>query len=441
MAELIFIAEEDSALGDFLRVKKGVSRRLLASLKHREGGITCNGVPARTVDRVKKGDVIILSDCDGESLEPNPDLHIPVVFGNESLVVFNKPPGVPVHPSHKHRSDTLGNWFAHLYPGLTFRPVSRLDANTSGLCIAAMNPHAANRLQGRCSKVYYAAVHGLTEEYGTIDAPVARERESIILRCVREDGRKAVTHYRRLSYNGKYSLLRLEPETGRTHQIRVHCAWIGHPLAGDDLYGGSREDISRHALHCGEITFPDPMTGDQITLSCPLPRDIQLITKENDTMEKIASFQVDHTKFGVGMYISRIDGDVITYDVRMVKPNGGTYISSPSMHTIEHLFATYARSSAVKDGIIYVGPMGCRTGFYLLTRDTVSKEQAIALVRDAYRFISEYTGEIPGCTPVECGNYLEHDLEAARRDVLPLLRVLENYSTDMLEYSWHTSQK
>ncbi len=158
-------------------------------------------------------------------------------------------------------------------------------------------------------------------------------------------------------------------------------------------------------------------------------------------MEKIASFQVDHTKFGVGMYISRIDGDVITYDVRMVKPNGGTYISSPSMHTIEHLFATYARSSAVKDGIIYVGPMGCRTGFYLLTRDTVSKEQAIALVRDAYRFISEYTGEIPGCTPVECGNYLEHDLEAARRDVLPLLRVLENYSTDMLEYSWHTSQK
>ncbi|MBR2284220.1 MAG: S-ribosylhomocysteine lyase [Ruminococcus sp.] len=154
-------------------------------------------------------------------------------------------------------------------------------------------------------------------------------------------------------------------------------------------------------------------------------------------MEKIASFQVDHTKFGVGMYISRIDGDIITYDVRMVKPNGGTYISNPSLHTIEHLFATYARSSEVKDGVIYVGPMGCRTGFYLLTRDSISAERAIKLVRDAYRFIADFDGEIPGCTVVECGNYLEHDLEAARRDVLPLLERLEGYTPEMLEYSWH----
>lgn len=158
-------------------------------------------------------------------------------------------------------------------------------------------------------------------------------------------------------------------------------------------------------------------------------------------MEKIASFQVDHTKFGVGMYISRIDGDAVTYDVRMVKPNGGVYVSSPSLHTIEHLFATFARNSAVKDGIIYVGPMGCRTGFYLITRDTVTQEQAIALVRDAYRFISEYHDEIPGCTAVECGNYLEHDLESARKDVLPLLKVLEDYTPEMLDYRWHTTQK
>ena len=158
-------------------------------------------------------------------------------------------------------------------------------------------------------------------------------------------------------------------------------------------------------------------------------------------MEKIASFQVDHTKFGVGMYISRIDGDAVTYDVRMVKPNGGVYVSSPSLHTIEHLFATFVRNSAVKDGIIYVGPMGCRTGFYLITRDTVTQEQAIALVRDAYRFISEYHDEIPGCTAVECGNYLEHDLESARKDVLPLLKVLEDYTPEMLDYRWHTTQK
>lgn len=158
-------------------------------------------------------------------------------------------------------------------------------------------------------------------------------------------------------------------------------------------------------------------------------------------MEKIASFQVDHTKFGVGMYISRIDGDVITYDVRMVKPNGGVYISNPSLHTIEHLFATYVRNSEYSKSIIYVGPMGCRTGFYLLTRDDLSKSDAIELVKSAYRFIADYSGEIPGTTEVECGNYLEHDLESAKRDVLPLLEKLDGYTTEMLDYNWHMQQK
>ena len=117
--------------------------------------------------------------------------------------------------------------------------------------------------------------------------------------------------------------------------------------------------------------------------------------QEEFKMEKIASFQVDHTKFSVGMYISRIDGDIVTYDIRMVKPNGGVYISNPSLHTIEHLFATYARNSSVADKIIYVGPMGCRTGFYLLTR-SLPHNEAISLVKDAYSFIAGFDGEIPG---------------------------------------------
>lgn len=157
-------------------------------------------------------------------------------------------------------------------------------------------------------------------------------------------------------------------------------------------------------------------------------------------MKKIASFQVDHTKFGVGMYISRIDGDIVTYDVRMVKPNGGIYISSPSLHTIEHLFATYARNSKYSGSIIYVGPMGCRTGFYLLTRDDMSGEDAIQLVRDAYKFIAEYDDKIPGCTEQECGNYLEHDLQSAKKDVLPLLERLNGYTAEMLNYSYHTGE-
>lgn len=158
-------------------------------------------------------------------------------------------------------------------------------------------------------------------------------------------------------------------------------------------------------------------------------------------MEKISSFQVDHTKFGVGMYISRIDDDIITYDIRMVKPNGGKYISSASLHTIEHLFATYARSSCFGDRVVYVGPMGCRTGFYLLTRDSLPSEKAVRLVRDAFRFISEFDGIVPGSSIEECGNYLEHDVESARKDVLPLLKKLENYTAEMLNYSYHIKKR
>lgn len=155
-------------------------------------------------------------------------------------------------------------------------------------------------------------------------------------------------------------------------------------------------------------------------------------------MEKIKSFQVDHTKFGVGMYISRIDDGIVTYDLRMVKPNGGEYLSTPSMHTIEHLLATYVRSSKYANNIVYAGPMGCRTGFYLLTRDMEHKE-AIDLVRESLRFISTYSDEIPGCSLEECGNYLEHDLVTARKDVLPLLNALEEYDVQMLDYCCHNN--
>lgn len=157
-------------------------------------------------------------------------------------------------------------------------------------------------------------------------------------------------------------------------------------------------------------------------------------------MKKIASFQVDHTKFGVGLYTSRIDGDITTYDIRMVKPNGGAYLSSPSMHTIEHIFATFARSSEFSKDVIYVGPMGCRTGFYLLVRD-ISQENVIKLVYDAMVFVRDFKGEIPGFSEIECGNYLEHDLDSAKKDVLDIISKLTNYSFEMLRYSWHFEQK
>lgn len=251
-----------------------MSRRLLTRLKRQSGGITRNGELVRSIDEVRQDDVIVLRLEDDSFLEPNSSLNVPIVFENESLVVFNKPSGMPVHPSIRHQGDTLGNYFASLYPELTFRSVNRLDRDTSGLCIIAKDALAAKLLQGNCRKVYYAAVHGIIPESGTIDAPIARERESIILRCVRDDGQRVVTHYKRLKHSEKYSLVEVDLETGRTHQIRVHFAHIGAPLAGDDLYGGLRADIGRQALHCGMMLFNAPLSGEQIKVSAELPEDI-----------------------------------------------------------------------------------------------------------------------------------------------------------------------
>ncbi len=152
-------------------------------------------------------------------------------------------------------------------------------------------------------------------------------------------------------------------------------------------------------------------------------------------MKTIASFTVNHDKLEKGMYVSRVDGDVVTYDIRMKKPNRGDYLGNGELHTIEHLFATYARNSGFSDSVIYVGPMGCRTGFYLLLRDDVKAEDAIKLVRDSFSFITGFEGEIPGSKRWECGNYLDHDLPAAKATADDMLRVLDGWTPDMMKYN------
>lgn len=151
-------------------------------------------------------------------------------------------------------------------------------------------------------------------------------------------------------------------------------------------------------------------------------------------MKRIASFSVNHDILDPGMYLSRIDGDAVTYDIRMKKPNGGDYLANGAMHTIEHLFATYARNTEFADQILYVGPMGCRTGFYLLVRDQVSHEEAIKLVQESMAFVAGFEGEIPGTTSIECGNYLEHDLEGAKREAAAIAEVLRGWTPAMLAY-------
>ena len=151
-------------------------------------------------------------------------------------------------------------------------------------------------------------------------------------------------------------------------------------------------------------------------------------------MKKIASFTVNHDTLDRGMYVSRIDGDVITYDIRMKKPNGGDYLNMSAAHTIEHLFATYARNSRFSSDVIYVGPMGCKTGFYLLLRDKINYKDAIALVVESMQFIQDFVGEIPGNKREECGNYLDHDLQGAKEVAMQTYQVLKDWQEKDLQY-------
>lgn len=150
-------------------------------------------------------------------------------------------------------------------------------------------------------------------------------------------------------------------------------------------------------------------------------------------MEKINSFKVNHDKIDKGMYISRIDDDIITYDIRMVKPNTPPYLENAAIHTFEHLFATFVRNSSFSKNIIYVGPMGCRTGFYFLTRN-LSHDDAINLIKDCICYIAAFNGEIPGATKQECGNYLDHDLKTAKQYALDMIEVLKDYNVKKLSY-------
>ncbi len=154
--------------------------------------------------------------------------------------------------------------------------------------------------------------------------------------------------------------------------------------------------------------------------------------KENNQMERIDSFNVDHTKLLRGMYISRIDGDVVTYDIRTRRPNVEEVMENGAIHTLEHLFATYVRNSALKNNIIYFGPMGCRTGFYFLTTG-ITHADALKLTQEALTFISDFEGDVPGVSAIECGNYRDHDLEGAKKEAADQLEVLKNWTTaDMI---------
>ena len=150
-------------------------------------------------------------------------------------------------------------------------------------------------------------------------------------------------------------------------------------------------------------------------------------------MERIASFCVDHTKLEPGIYIYRIDGDIVTYDIRMRKPNTPPFLSNPVLHSFEHLFATIARNSEYGGRVIYFGPMGCRTGCYILVRN-MEPQQALDLIKSVLKQIGEYSGPLPGNTAPECGNYLEHDLEGAKKEASEFYDLVRHWTVEKMRY-------
>ena len=257
-----------------------VSTDLVRSVKHRGSGFFLDDKPAFTNVKLTAGQRVrfALPPEDKPPVQPQPELGLDVAYQDAFAVVIRKPAGMAVHPTLGYADGTLANawaaWAQQNGESEIFRPVNRLDRNTSGLLLAAKNSYGASFLAQHVQKTYYAIAEGeMPCGSGVFDGSIGRAAGSIVTRCVTPGGKPSRTEYTVLQSGGGYSLAACLPVTGRTHQIRVHFAHAGHPLAGDDLYGGSRENIHRHALHCGKLRFSLPAyekNGDRILMQLPL---------------------------------------------------------------------------------------------------------------------------------------------------------------------------
>ena len=283
--------EEGRMVKGILRGSLQLSYTLLKSLKWRENAILLNGQSVHVNAIVHAGDVVSVALSERT---PREDLYRKnaaapnIVYEDEDLLVLNKPAGVAMHPKADDAAapSLAAMLTGYLGEGSVPHFVSRLDKGTSGLLIAAKSGYVHDRLRralhsSELRREYRAvAVGQVTPPCGVIDAPIGRADGSIIRRCVREDGLVSRTEYEVLQTTERFTLLRLRPETGRTHQLRVHMAYLGHPLAGDWLYGTEDKNlIARPALHSYELWFTQPVTGQEMHFTAPIPQDMQRLLK------------------------------------------------------------------------------------------------------------------------------------------------------------------
>lgn len=265
----------------FLRNYCNLSARMITQLKRKKDGILMNGKILRTVDFTQAGSRVELNLPDEESEILAVEGELDIAFEDEHILIVNKPPSMPVHPVKQHQTNTLANIVTYYMKSkgenYVFRAINRLDKDTSGLVLIAKNKFCANALKNKVNKSYFALCHGKLECGGTINSPIGLKSDSKIVRHVLDSGTPAITHYEVLCSDENISFLKLWLETGKTHQIRCHMSSIGHPLLGDDLYGGSLDLILRQTLHCGEMTFVHPVNGNEISVSSKLPNDMQQI--------------------------------------------------------------------------------------------------------------------------------------------------------------------
>lgn len=285
---------------DGAKVKDVLSKRLLVSdaliskLKRRDGGILLNGSPAYVTASVYTGDILCVSVGDAEKdprIRPIP-MPLPILYEDTDLLVIDKPAGIAVHPSRDPDEPTVENALAaYLGENENPHPVSRLDRGTTGLMTVAKTGWAHSFMKtlqhgGGMQKTYLALCKGCpNQKEGTVDAPIGFYEGSSYRREVREDGAPARTEFRVLGFSSGVSLIRLLPLTGRTHQIRVHMAFIGCPLVGDWLYGTCDPKISRPALHAFGLSFVHPLCGEPVSLEAPLPKDMRDYMDRHGLME------------------------------------------------------------------------------------------------------------------------------------------------------------